>query len=232
MKNHYLQKANKRDKRKHYYLMLDTETANSLEDPFVYDIGLAIVDKKGTIYHSESLIIEEIFFGYSWLMESAYYAEKIPLYYEKLRNKESRLVSYKVAKFIIKDLCEAWDVKAIVSHNGRFDYRSTAVTQRRLTNSKYRYFLPYGIPLWCTMRMAEDTICKMKGYINWCNELPEKRLTKNGRVRKTAELLYQFITDDEAFVEDHTGLEDCKIEAKIMAYCIKQKKKMRKLTFA
>ncbi len=232
MKNPYLKLSKDRDKRKHYYLMLDTETANTLEDPFVYDLGLAVTDKKGNIYHSESLIIEDVFFGYNWLMETVYYSEKIPLYHEMLKTGYSELVSYKTAKFRVRDICKAWDIKAIVSHNGRFDYRSTTTTQRRLTNSKYRYFLPYGIPLWCTMRMAESTICKMKGYINWCNELPEERITKNGQVRKTAEILYQFITDNDGFIEEHTGMEDAIIEAQIMAYCIKQKKKMRKLTFA
>ena len=37
------------DRRKNYYLMLDTETANTLDDPLVYDIGLAVVDKAGKV---------------------------------------------------------------------------------------------------------------------------------------------------------------------------------------
>ena len=37
------------DNRIHYYLALDTETTNGLEQPFVYDIGGAIVDKQGRI---------------------------------------------------------------------------------------------------------------------------------------------------------------------------------------
>ena len=37
------------DRRKNYYLMLDTETANTLDDPLVYDIGLAVVDKTGKV---------------------------------------------------------------------------------------------------------------------------------------------------------------------------------------
>jgi hypothetical protein len=38
------------DRRKNYYLIVDTETANTngdnMQDPLVYDIGGAIVDKK------------------------------------------------------------------------------------------------------------------------------------------------------------------------------------------
>ena len=34
------------DKRRAYYLVFDTETANSLDDPIVYDIGGAIIDMR------------------------------------------------------------------------------------------------------------------------------------------------------------------------------------------
>ena len=37
-----------------YYLMLDTETCNSIDDPLCYDIGFAIVDEKGKIYEKFS----------------------------------------------------------------------------------------------------------------------------------------------------------------------------------
>ena len=42
------------DKRKHYYLVIDVETTNNLDDALVYDIGAAIVDKRGNIYENVS----------------------------------------------------------------------------------------------------------------------------------------------------------------------------------
>ena len=36
--------------KKKFYMVLDTETANGLDDPLVYDIGFAIIDKKGQVY--------------------------------------------------------------------------------------------------------------------------------------------------------------------------------------
>ena len=48
------------DKRKKYYLVLDVETANTLEQPLVYDIGYSVVDKKGNIYFSKSKQIQII----------------------------------------------------------------------------------------------------------------------------------------------------------------------------
>ena len=32
---------------KHYYLVIDTETANGMNDPLTYDIGFAIIDRSG-----------------------------------------------------------------------------------------------------------------------------------------------------------------------------------------
>ena len=121
-------------------------------------------------------------------------------------------------------------VKAIIAHNARFDYRSTTRTQRYLTKSKYRFFLPYGIEIWDTLKMAQDTICKQKSYVQWAKD--NGFCTKNGRPKATAEILYRYITGQKNFIENHTGLEDVLIEKEIFSHCIRQKKKMRKRAFA
>ena len=46
---------------KHYYLMVDTETCGGLENPYVYDLGMAIVDRKGKVYAKYSFVIAEVF---------------------------------------------------------------------------------------------------------------------------------------------------------------------------
>ena len=66
------------DKRVHYYLVLDTETTNGLDDPLVYDIGGVIADKQGRIYERFSFVIRDIFVYERTLMQTAYYASKIP----------------------------------------------------------------------------------------------------------------------------------------------------------
>ena len=37
------------DRRISYFLVFDTETANSLDNPLMYDLGFAIVDKRGKV---------------------------------------------------------------------------------------------------------------------------------------------------------------------------------------
>ena len=44
------------DRRRNYYMVYDTETANGLDDPIMYDCGGAIVDKNGKVYEKNVLI--------------------------------------------------------------------------------------------------------------------------------------------------------------------------------
>ena len=223
------------DKRRNYYLIVDTETANTnddnMQDPLVYDIGGAIVDKKGKVYETFSFVIYDVFYGMKSIMQSAYYSNKIPMYQEQIDKGERKVVTYLTAKLYIKDLCTKWNVKSIIAHNMCFDYKATSQTQRYLTKSKYRYFFPYGIELWDTQKMAHDTICKQKGYIQWCKDNGFMTRHRRPRPQEKAEVIYRYLIGDETFIESHTGLEDVMIEKEIFAHCNRQHKKMRKKCF-
>lgn len=214
------------DKRKTYYLTIDTETANTIEDPMMYDLGGAIHDKRGNVEETFSFIIYDVFCADRKLFDTAYYAEKRPMYEAQLALGLRKIVSIFTARQYIRQLCEKYNVKAIIAHNARFDYRSTNYTLRYVTKSASRYFLPYGIPMWDTLKMAQDTICQQKTYKKFCEK--NGFLQKNGKVRATAEILYRYISGNPEFVEDHTGLEDVLIEKEIFAKCMAQHKKMRK----
>lgn len=214
------------DKRKNYYMVIDTETANTMDDPMMYDLGGAIIDKQGHVYESFSFVIYEVFCADRQLFDTAYYADKRPIYETQIADGQRKIVNIFTARNHLHTLCEKWNVKAIIAHNARFDYRSTNTTLRYITKSKSRYFLPYGIPMWDTLKMAQDTICKQKTYIKWCKD--NGFTMKNGRPRATAEILYRYITMDLDFIESHTGLEDVLIEKDIFCKCMTQHKKMRK----
>ena len=214
------------DKRRNYYLTIDTETANTIEDPMMYDLGGAIHDKNGRVYETFSFVIYDVFCADRELFNTAYYAEKRPMYEAQIANGTRKIVSIYTARKYVADLCKKYNVKAIIAHNARFDYRSTNYTLRYVTKSKSRYFLPYGIPMWDTLKMAQDTICKQPTYQRWCNV--NGYCMKNGKPRATAEILYRYITQNTNFIEDHTGLEDVLIEKEIFVRCMAQHKKMRK----
>ena len=228
------------DRRKKYYLMIDTETCNGIMEEdgklnlnysLVYDLGMAIVDKQGTVYAQESLIIKEIYYGMADIMTSCYYKDKLPRYDIEIEQGNRRVVSLYEAREIIKNLLTLFDTNIVIAHNASFDNRATNNTQRYLTKSKYRYFLPYGTGIWDTLKMATDTICKQKTYIRWCEQNGYMTKHAKPRPRATAEILYRYISGNDNFIESHTGLEDVMIEKEIFAHCMRQHKKMRKKLF-
>lgn len=199
------------------YLMIDTETTNSIDDPICYDIGFAVIDAEGTIYETHSYVVADVFLD-DELMSSAFFADKVPQYWEDIKNGTRKLRRFKTIRSIVYDVCRQYDIKVAVAHNARFDNRSLNLTQRLLTSSKYRYFLPYGVEFWDTLKMARK-IFQGEDYDTFCYE--NEYLTKRGCKRYTAEILYRFLTGDNDFIESHTGLEDVMIEKEIFVYCMK-----------
>ena len=223
------------DHRRHYILMMDTETANTLTKAdgkldmtsvFIYDIGWQVTDRHGNVYEEKSYIVKEIFYQEKQLMKSAYYAKKIPQYLMDIAEGK-RIVAtfYEIRKDFLDTLAK-YDTKTICAHNARFDYNASNITQRWLTKSKYRYFFPYGVEIWDTMRGARAVIKDMPSYRKFCEDNGYMTKHKTPRPRLTAEILYRFITKDTEFVESHTGLEDVDIERQILVYCFKRKAKL------
>lgn len=200
-------------------IVIDTETTNSLDDPFCYDVGFAVINPKGEILESHSYVVADIFLD-DELMESAYFKDKIPQYWEDIKNGKRLLRRFKTIKMILADVVKQYGVKIIVAHNARFDYRSLNLTQRFLTSSKYRYFFPFGVEIWDSLKMAREVLKSNSDYENFCyhNGFLTKRMCR----RYTAEILYKFLTNDLDFEESHTGLEDVEIEKEIFAYCVAQ----------
>ena len=214
------------DKRRSYFLTIDTETANNMDNPFVFDIGGAIHDKQGNVMETFSFIVKEVFYGMPDLMAECFYQSKLPMYRAQIEQGFRQVKSWYEIRTHVHKLCDKYSVKAIIAHNMQFDYRSTNTTQRYLTYSKYRYFFPKDIPLWDTLSMARDTIVKQKTYIRFCEN--NGYCTKNGKPRATAEILYRYITNNVDFTESHMGLEDVLIEKEIFVKCIRQHKKMKR----
>lgn len=222
------------DRRIGYKLVMDTETCpvdKTIEevDPknmWTYDIGWAVVDKRGKVYRQRSFVNADIFLNEKELMNSAYYANKIPQYWEDIKKGLRILTSwYNIRKIFLADL-EEFGIEQVYAHNMRFDYHTATVTQRWITKSKYRDFFPKHVEICDTLKMARDVIGKMPTYIQFCEMYGF--LTKNGRPQFKAETLYRFITNDPTFIESHTALEDVMIEKEILAYCYRQHKAMRR----
>lgn len=220
------------DNRIHYYLALDTETTNGLEQPFVYDIGGAIVDKQGRIYERFSFVIRDIFVHERELMQTAYYAEKIPEYAADIREGKREMVNFMFARRFILNLMEKYNVKDIAAYNAHFDRNALNTTIRWLTKSRVRYFFPYGTNFVCIWNMACQTICQRITYRRFCEE--NQLFSGNGHgtnkkarnISTSAENVYRYLILNPEYQEEHKGLDDVLIETEIMKRCFSSHKAM------
>jgi hypothetical protein len=223
------------DRRHIYGICLDTETANTISDEhgldmtnvLFYDLGFQVIDSHGRTYGEKySFVNSDIFIHEKALMQSAYYAHKIPQYWQDIwAGKRKVATTYEIRK-ILCEVIKKYDCKFVVAHNARFDSRALNNTQRWTSKSKWRYFLPPDIEWWDTLKMARSVMGKMPTYKKFCQQ--NGYITKNGQLRFTAEICYRFISRNLDFVESHTGLEDVEIETEILRYCHRQHKPMQK----
>lgn len=220
------------DKRKKYYLVVDVETANSTQDALVYDLGFAICDKKGNIYLEKSYVITDIFddekkiFHNSEMMNTSYYNHKLPKYYQGLKNGKWKCISLLKARKEIATLMQEWNISEVWAYNCHFDRNALNNSIRYSTKSNLRWFFPYGTQFHCIWSVATQTICKQKGFLRFC--LENNLYSEKGNVKTSAETVYAYLTKNADFEEEHTGLEDVRIEVQILAKCISQHKKMNK----
>ena len=126
----------KYDRRRKYYMILDCETATlpcvskyeteeerknvAIAKPLIYDLGWKIVDRNGRVYNEENFLITEIFSVPS-VFDTAYYAEKRPLYLEKLREGTISLVNWETAMTAF--IADLEMVESVGAYNSMFDFK-------------------------------------------------------------------------------------------------------------
>ena len=198
-------------------MMIDTETTNDIDCPIVYDVGYQIFSLAEGVLCERSYLNADVFCDHE-LMQSAYFAEKIPQYWEDVKAGKHSLCSWYMIKKIMAQDCKEYEVKIACAHNAMFDNRALNTTQRLITTSKYRYFLPYGVEWWDTLKMVRRILKDNEQYGEFCYN--NDYLTSRGCRRYTAEIVYRFLSGENDFAESHTGLEDVKIERKIFEFCL------------
>lgn len=124
--------------KKLYYMVVDTETATlpfanevangdperkkriAIAKPLVYDIGWTITDRKGNIYDRKQFLIAETF-SVPAVFNTAYYAEKRPIYLEMLSKGETSVLPWNnVMDIFMADLEK---VDAVGAFNSMFDFK-------------------------------------------------------------------------------------------------------------
>ena len=141
--------------KKKLYMVVDTETATlpivcdiaqtaeekkklAIAKPLVYDIGWTICDRKGNIQEKKQYLIAETF-SVPAIFNTAYYAEKRPIYIKMLRNGETSIKPWNdVMDEFIKDLKK---VNSVGAFNAMFDFKKaipfTELYIKQLYGSNY-----------------------------------------------------------------------------------------------
>ena len=206
------------------FIVLDTETCNTLEQSLPYDIGWVVCDRKGVIYAEHSFIVAETFLDMQDVMTSAYYANKIPNYWEDVKSGKREILPMWTIRKIMLDEMKQYNISKVGAYNMAFDKRALNTLMRYTSKSWCRWWFPYGTEMFCIWNMACDVLLARPSYIKFA--LANNLVSEKGNIKSSAETAYQYLTKDTDFVESHTGLEDVKIEVEIMKACYRQHKKM------
>ena len=125
-------------RKKLLYMVVDTETATlpfaneiagdsperkkriAIAKPLVYDIGWTICDRAGNIHEKKQFLIAETF-AVPAVFNTAYYAEKRPIYLEMLKKQETSIKTWhEVMDIFINDLNR---VNSVGAFNSMFDFK-------------------------------------------------------------------------------------------------------------
>ena len=217
------------------YVILDTETAPTVnhkdnkahpETSLVYDFGYTIRDCNGCELVGRSFIIAETFTNVR-MMNSAYYAEKLPQYHAGMGgtdDSEWRVVSFMEAWQTFKADCKLYDVKTAWAYNAKFDLTALNNTIRTYSNGYVRFFLPYKMKMRDIWDYASNVTATRK-YVSWCIE--HGYFTASGNPMTGAEVVYRYLTQDVEFIERHTAYSDACIEWAILSAAKRKHSKTR-----
>lgn len=193
-------------------VVFDTETTD-LKKPFCYNVGYRIVN--GDTW--EALLEREYCCQQTWhnlqLFQSAYYADKRPLYVERMRKHEVILEKWGyIMQQMIRDF-RAFEVVAAYAYNSPFDdgvFHYNCDWFR--TQNPFDNIPIFDIRGYVQAFMVDDTFKK------FCED--NSYFTEAGNYSTTAEVLFRYISEDYDFTEEHTALSDSRIETEILRACI------------
>lgn len=203
-------------------LILDTETAGNIEDHDslrVYDFAYQIVDDSFRVVCTRHFLISEVFNDLE-LMSSAYYSKKLPLYFAMLASQEVEIVPFLTAYNQFLTDCKDFKVKQIWAYNAAFDRDALNATLKALSNGFRSWFMPYGIKIKCIWSLCSSTILNRPSYFKFA--LKNGFVSSKGNLATNAEVAYAYMTNDPTYKEEHTALEDVKIERELLSYGLRQ----------
>lgn len=207
-----------------YFVILDTETAGDVTEPFPYDLGYVIVNRKGEVKVQRSFCLYEVYVGQKEKMKTAYYADKIPQYEKELKEGKRKLVRMRTARnTILKDM-EDYKTNLVYAYNVGFDRKALNNISYLVTEGRYRIFFPKDTEFRCIWNGACQVLLSRPTYLKFAIE--NGYVSEKNNILTNAECCYRYITKNTDFIEEHKGIDDVLIEKDILLYCFRQHKKI------
>ena len=196
-----------------YLIVLDTETT-SLDKPFCYDISWCIINADTQqIVDFKANVVEQVWHNLP-LFESAYYKEKRPKYVEMMRKHDAVMDKWGYIMRKLKADITKYSISEVYAYNADFDDKVISYNCDWFKcNNPLETIAVYDI--W---GYASEFITNTAEYKKFCED--NKRFTDTGNYKGSAEVVYQFLTDNPDFVEEHMGLFDSEIETEILFACM------------
>ena len=196
------------------YIICDTETGGSIGAPEIYDLAYVILDSSGNPIKQFNRIIKQNYLSIKAGKLSAYYKSKFSLFYDPLVRQKPDILkpwNYVAACFNgdLNDLIKKGYDPVFCAYNASFDIRALEHTAKKLGGTPIDLDRCEILDL---LPLAVANICDSDHYRE------SAPLTASGKYYSaTAEAVYQYVTEDPHFMEAHTALDDCLIEAEILS---------------
>ena len=193
--------------------VFDTETV-SINKPFCYNVGFVIYNTdRQQILHKADYVIDQIWYNPP-LFNTAYYADKRPIYVSRMRGRKTLLKKWGHVMQDMIRIFKIYDVQAAFAYNSPFDDKVFS-----FNCDWFKTRNPFdNVPIYDIRGYVHKFIAFTSSFKDFCET--NKAFTESGNYSTTAETLFQYITQDSDFQEEHTALSDSLIELEILTYCV------------
>ena len=196
--------------------IIDTETTGGFGNLSIYDFGMVIQNQKGEVIAEYESLVKEVFVPNK--MATAYYANKILCYYSMMYD-GMKIKAWDTIRAEVNALLAEHNVGIISAYNLGFDMKAIKNTNKQFgANEK---FLDKNVDLLDLWLWSCQAILNKKTYHKFADQYGFT--TEAGNYKTSAEVGFAFLNKLPHFVESHTALADCYIEADICRTLLKRK---------
>lgn len=209
-----------------YRMIIDVEgTRNKM----VYDFGACVMDSHGNIVREYRALVCEVWHGMADEMVTAHYADKLPtLYYPALSACKVEILPLCIIRGDVLEMIAEYNISQVWAYNASYDRDALNLTTDRVSNGLLFNFMPEGITWHCIHTLASAKICNKRKFYKWAFKHQAQAVKPETQNLATgAQVVYQFLTDNPNFIEEHTALSDARIESAILWHVLSKKTKYK-----